>query len=73
MALEQLLIAPPPYVTFPWNDHTESEVVPVIFVQQLNLPRQWSVRCSSLLAVRRCVGLKGNPEVEEYLAKEWRP
>jgi hypothetical protein len=72
IALKQLLLAPPPFVTFPWKDHPDSEVIPVVIVQQLNPPRQWSVRCNTLLAVHRCIGIKDSPEVEEYLVKEWR-
>jgi hypothetical protein len=73
VGLKLLLVAPPPFVTFPWNDHPESTVLPVMIVQQLNPPEQWSIRCDMLLAVRRCIGLKDSPEVDAYIMREWRP
>jgi hypothetical protein len=44
-----------------------------MIVEQFNPRQQWSIRCDMLLAVHRCIGLNGSPEVEEYMAKEWRP
>lgn len=70
IALKKLVIAPPPFVTFPWKDHPESEVVPVIIVEQLNPARRWSVRCADLLAVHRCLGHADDPAVKEALKAE---
>ena len=44
-------------VTFPHRDHPGSEVVPVIIAEMLNPKRQFSIRCSDVLAVHKCMGL----------------
>ena len=72
VALKKLVFAPPPWVTFPWQEHPNSTAISVIIVEQMNLKSHWSIRCSSLLAVHRCIGRVGDPEVEAYLDREWQ-
>jgi hypothetical protein len=73
VALKKLVFAPPPWVTFPWREHPNSDAISVMLVEQFNPRQQWSIRCDMLLAVHRCIGRKDSPEVDEYLAREWRP
>ena len=71
--LKRVVIAPPDWVKFPWRDNPKSEVVPVIIVEQFNPPRQWSIRCSDLLAVHCCIGSAADPEVVSKLEAEgWK-
>ena len=71
--LKRIVIAPPPYVELPWRDHPKSEVLPVLIVEQFNPAHQWSVRCSDLLAVHRCIGSATDPTVGSKLEAEgWK-
>ena len=72
VALKKLVIAPPYFIKLPWEDNPNSTVVPVIIVEQMNPKGQWSVLCRDLLAVHRCIGRVGDPEVEAYLDREWQ-
>jgi hypothetical protein len=72
MQLKRLVTAMPP-VTLPYREHPESEVQFIIAVEQLNPPKRWVVKCTNLLAVHRCIGRAGDPEVERQLEVEgWR-
>jgi hypothetical protein len=73
VALKKLVFAPPPWVTFPWSEHPDSTAHAIMLVEQFSPRQQWSIRCDMLLAVHRCIGLKDSPEVDAYIAREWRP
>jgi hypothetical protein len=73
IALKRLVLGIDPSVKFPWKDNPKSDVVPVIIVEQFNPRTQWSVRCSELLAVHRCIGAADDPAVQAILnAEGWR-
>lgn len=61
--IKRLATMIPPYVTWPWKEHPESEVRALVFVEQLNPPRIYQVRCSDLLAIHKCVGTLAPDEV----------
>ena len=73
VALKRLVFAPRPFVTFPWRDHPNSTVTPIIIVEQFNPQQQWSVRCADLLAVHRCLGRATDAAVKKLLKAEgWK-
>jgi hypothetical protein len=54
--VKRLVMAPPGFVTFPWLDHPENDIQPVILTEMLNPQQQFVVRCNQLLAIHRCLG-----------------
>lgn len=54
--LKRLVLGLPPFVTFPWADHPDSEAVPVVGCEQLSPYRRLAIRCSHLIAIHRCLG-----------------
>lgn len=73
LSVKRLITAVPDWVKFPWKDHPDSEVAPVLIVEMLNPKRQFSVLCRNLLAVHRCLGSMDDPKVrEQLLAEGWR-
>jgi hypothetical protein len=46
-------------VTFPYVAHPDSNVIPVIIVEQDNPPRQYTIRADRILAIHRCLGAAG--------------
>jgi hypothetical protein len=53
---KRLVMPPPPGTSFPVDEQTASELEPVIIVEQLNPPKLYSINCSSILALHRCIG-----------------
>lgn len=53
--VKRLAMAIPPYVTFPWQENPRSEVHALVVAEQLNPPRQYMMKCESLLGVHRFV------------------
>ncbi len=54
--LKRLVMAPPPYVSFPWREHPESDVHALIIVEMLNPHKQFAYKCEYLLGVHKCIG-----------------
>jgi Peptidase S24-like len=46
----------PHWVTFPYQDHPDSDVHALIIAEMLNPRRRFMVKCSSVLAVHKCLG-----------------
>ena len=55
--LKRLVLSIPPFVKFPWRDHPDSNLRPILIVEMSNPPRQFHYRCDQLLAVHKCLGL----------------
>ena len=49
-------MAPPPYVSFPWREHPQSDVHALIIVEMLNPHKQFAYKCEHLLGIHKCVG-----------------
>lgn len=47
----------PPFVTFPWLDHFESDISPALVVECFNPPRKFAIPCANVLAVHKCIGV----------------
>lgn len=54
--VKRLVIGAGPNVTFPFVDHPDSEITPVIIVEQDKPYRQIRYRCRDILAIHRCIG-----------------
>jgi hypothetical protein len=54
--VKRLVLNIPPWVTLPYRDHPDSNVVALVFAESLNPPRQFVVKCSDVLAVHKCIG-----------------
>ena len=54
--LKKLVFNIADWVTFPYRDHPKSEVVPVLIVKQFNPERQYTIKCSNVLAVHKATG-----------------
>jgi hypothetical protein len=46
-------------VTFPYEAHPDSNVIPVIIVEQDNPRRQYTITADRILAIHRCLGAAG--------------
>ena len=46
----------PPFVTFPYREHSDSTVYALLVVATTNPRRQFGVRCGDLLAVHKSIG-----------------
>jgi hypothetical protein len=57
-ALVKRLIMLPSFVTFPWRDHPESDVVAFVAVEQLNPHRRFTLPCADLLGIHKCLGVE---------------
>jgi hypothetical protein len=55
-SLKRVVMAPPPYVKFPFREHAKSEVKAIVILEQLNPPKQFMIGCDQLLAVHKVVG-----------------
>ena len=54
--VKRLVLAPPPFVTFPYNEHPDSEIAMLVIAEQLNPARRFGIKCSDLLGIHRCIG-----------------
>lgn len=54
-AIKRLVMAIPPYVTFPWTENPKSDVHALVLAEQRNPPGQYAIKCDRLLAVHRFV------------------
>ena len=54
--VKRLVLAPPPWVTFPYNEHPDSEIAMLVIAEQINPPRQYRIKCSDLLGIHLCIG-----------------
>ena len=52
--LKRMFMAPG--VSLPYNPHPDSDVVPIVIVEQLSPPRQMETDCAKLLAIHKCLG-----------------
>ncbi len=73
--LKRLLVEPPPGMLFPFAPTSGSEFVPVIIVEQLNPPRSFTIRCTDILAIHKCIGKAepGGNGKARFRWKEARP
>ena len=55
--VKRLVMAPPPWVTFPWRDHPESDVLALVLVEMLNPHQRVNMLCSDLLGIHKCLGV----------------
>jgi hypothetical protein len=54
--LKRVTMNAPPWVKFPYKEHPESEVSALIFVEQLNPPGGYTIKCKDILAIHKAVG-----------------
>ena len=54
--LKRVVMAPPPYVKFPFREHPQSDVHALVIVEMTNPPRQFAYKCEHLLGIHKCVG-----------------
>lgn len=54
--VKRLVMAPPPWVTFPYKDHPKSEVRALVIAEQFNPRRQFAIPCEDLLGIHKCLG-----------------
>ena len=54
--VKRLVLAIPDCVKFPFRQHPDSNVSPLIIAEMLNPPRQLMINCSDVLAVHKCMG-----------------
>ena len=54
--LKRLVTNIPGFVTFPWRDNPKSTVLAIVILETLNPSRQFSCRCSDILAIHKCMG-----------------
>ena len=50
------LAGPPGVKSYPYNDHSCSEVAACIFLEQINPPNAYAVPCKDILAIHKAVG-----------------
>ena len=55
--VKRLIMAPPHWVSFPWQDHPQSDVLAMMIVEMLNPRRRLAVRCADLLGIHKCLGV----------------
>lgn len=51
--IKRMVLAIPPWVTFPWADNPRSDVRPVVVAEQTNPPGRYHFPCSDLLGICR--------------------
>ena len=54
--LKRLVVAPPPWVTFPYRENPKSELRALLIAEQLNPRAQFAIPCADLVAVHKCLG-----------------
>ena len=54
--VKRLVMAPPSWVSFPWQDHPQSDVLALVIVEMLNPKRRIVMRCADILGIHKCVG-----------------
>ena len=54
--VKRLLMAPPSWVSFPWQDHPQSDVLALVIVEMLNPKRRLVMRCADILGIHKCLG-----------------
>ena len=55
--IKRLVMAPPPYVTFPWQESPKSDVHALVVFDQLSTPaKQYTCRCEDVLGIHKCLG-----------------
>ncbi len=52
-SIKRLVTMPPPDMEFPYAEHPDSEVSPIVILEQENPRRQLMIKCSSILALHR--------------------
>lgn len=46
----------PPFVTFPWREHPDSEMHAMVICDQINPPRRYCLPCTDIVAVHKVIG-----------------
>ena len=54
--VKRLVMAPPPWVKFPWRENPRSEVRALVIAEQINPRRQYAIPCEDLLGIHKCLG-----------------
>ncbi len=76
--VKRLIMAPPHWVSFPWRDHPESDVLALIGVEQLNPARRFTMRCCDIIGIHKCLGvapadsMRAKMQIPESARKEKR-
>ena len=55
--VKRLVIGPPPYVAFPFDEHPDSEALSVIMAEQINPVCGYTIRCDRIQAIHRVIGV----------------
>jgi len=56
--VKKMAMLPPPHVQFPYEEHPESEVQALFFVEQINPPRTYRIPCEQVLALHKVIGVQ---------------
>jgi hypothetical protein len=72
------LVIDAPDVGYPYETPSASQVTPIIVVEQLNLPRRYTIRCEDLLSVIPVIGRGQDPgdgtvRLIPFAAREGQP
>lgn len=69
--LKRLVLAPPPWVTFPWRASALSGIEEVVILEMINPGRQFAVRCADIAGIHKCFGIvpADTPRVRISLAE----
>jgi len=55
--LKRIVLLPSPSISFPYHNHPDSTVSPVMIVESDNPQDRYAVDCDALLGIHRCLGL----------------
>ena len=53
--VKRLIMAPPSWVSFPWRDHPQSDVIALVGLEMLIPRRRFAMRCADLLGIHKCL------------------
>jgi len=68
--VKKVAMLPPPHVTFPYTEHPESEIVALVFVEQINPPRAYQFRCDQVLAMHKVIDVQADDGTSVMKAPE---
>ncbi len=56
VGIKRIVVAPPPWLDFPFEEHPDSNVSHIVIAEQSNPRRQYQIPCARLLGIHKCVG-----------------
>jgi len=68
--VKKVAMLPPPHVTFPYTEHPESEIVALVFVEQINPLRTYQFRCDQILAMHKVIDVQADDGTSVMKAPE---